>query len=159
MKPEISTAKRKQLVNCFNNGLRWLLIVPFLLIQISQVCGQGIEFRTVENVPNQFDLRFELPAPGIIDFDGRINLNANDSWPSFWGGNVRLPIFQEPYESSLSGSLVTSNGKAMPKKGTDENTDKAADRVCHWATHISFFLICLWLGIWIGYYKRLLPPK
>jgi hypothetical protein len=158
MNSEISTAKRKHLVNRFDNGLRWLFIVPLLLIQVCQVGGQGVESRTGKNVPDQLNMCFELAAPVIIDFDGGINANTDDGWPSFRGGNVSFPMFQESDEGSLSGILITSNGKAMPKQGTDEYADKGTDRVCHWATHISFFLICLWLGIWIGYYKRLLPP-
>ena len=45
----------------------------------------------------------------------------------------------------------------MAKESTDKNTADCTDCINHLATHISFFLICLWLGIWIGYYKQLFP--
>jgi hypothetical protein len=51
------------------------------------------------------------------------------------------------------------NSEPVSGKSTDKNPNESNDRVCEWATHILWFVVCAWLGVWIGYYKAFLPPN
>jgi hypothetical protein len=134
-----------------------LLVLPILCLQTSESAGQEFKSLAVrENTSHSLNLGVEGWDSGVVC---RFVWISGPITGSLLGReNLDSPLLQESKESALTGGTVPNQSKPMTNQTADKDADKSENRVCEWATHIIWLVVCGWLGIWLGYYKTLLPP-